>query len=452
MNEMINVPSMNKIYEDNRLQEYFKVLGEQRTKELTKAFISSIKKDILSGSGYTSEEILILLDNQLKQYLPTELKNVVNCTGVLIHTNLGRAKISKKILESTSEKLANYLNIEFDLEKGKRGERGAYLKNIICKTTGAEASLIVNNNASAVFLILNELAKKSEVIVSRGELVEIGGSFRVPDIMNMSGAKLKEIGTTNKTKLNDYINNINENTTMLMKVHRSNFFLEGFTEEVLIDKIASLAQENNLISYYDVGSAILTKDSSSTFEWEESVSEILKYGVDLVSFSGDKLLGGPQAGIIVGKREYIDRLKKNPLYRVLRVGKVTETILYETIKEHNKPISEIDLPFFRQIRQSKEILYNRAYSLGKRIFVKTSIIEHSAKVGGGSLPKIKLESYAIEIDATEEVSKRAFYNLLALEKPILGFLKGSKLVLDVIAINDDDIEYITSQINREYSK
>jgi len=451
MSSLSVIPSVNKVLANSKILKLIKVIGEDKTKIIIRAKLDKIRQDLLSGKDYTEDDIINDIIVSLSSHRAEELKPIINGTGVLLHTNLGRALFDKKVLERSCVVLSNYLNIEFDLTKGKRGERGSYLKNIICSLTGAEASLVVNNNASAVFLVLSEIAKDKEVIVSRGELVEIGGSFRVPDIMQESGAILKEVGTTNKTKISDYANNANSNTALLMKVHKSNFYQEGFITEVSISEINKVAKKFNIPSYYDVGAALLKPLPKSSFGWEESIKEIIEIGTDLVSFSGDKLLGGPQAGIIVGKQELIDRLKRNPLYRVLRVGKLTETVLYETLKEHLLPEKDMAIPLFKMINQDTHQLEFKANKLVSMLDVTSSIITTNARVGGGTLPQKKISSSAIQIAETESSNVKAFHELLKLDKPILSYLKDGKLVLDVIAVDVVDLEYIASMINNIYN-
>ena len=304
-----SIPKVDKLASNKA----FKDLSNSLIISIVKKKIEELRANILNKTINSIDEEA-LINEILKEYnfiVKPSLQKVINATGVIVHTNLGRSLINKNIFEKAKDIASSYNNLEYDLEKGKRGERYSHISKVFCELLDCEDVLIVNNNASAVFLVLNTFARQKEVAVSRGELVEIGGSFRVPDVMSSSGAILKEIGTTNKTHLRDYENAINENTAMLMKVHKSNYSIEGFTQDVSFKDIIQLAKENNIIDYYDMGSGHLVDLPYGLNESEPSVLEYMKHKPSLLSFSGDKLLGSVQAGIIVGKKKYIDQLKKN---------------------------------------------------------------------------------------------------------------------------------------------
>ena len=295
------------------------------------------------------------------------IKKVINGTGTILHTNLGRAIISKKHADYLSEVVTSYSNLEYNLEEGKRGERYSHFEKLICKITGAEAAMAVNNNAAAVMLVLSSMAAEKEVIVSRGELVEVGGKFRIPDVMKSSNAHLVEIGTTNKTHLEDYEDAISENTGAFLKVHTSNFKILGFTESVSIEELCKLGREKDIPVIEDIGSGVLIDLSKYGLEYEPTVQDSIKAGVDVVSFSGDKLLGGPQAGIIVGKKKYIDKMKKNPLTRAFRIDKFTATILemifHEYLNEENAikniPVLSLITKDLKEIAKNTNDLFNK---------------------------------------------------------------------------------------------
>ena len=290
------------------------------------------------------------------------IKKVINGTGTILHTNLGRAIISKKHADYLSEVVTSYSNLEYNLEEGRRGERYSHFEKLICKITGAEAAMAVNNNAAAVMLVLSSMAAEREVIVSRGELVEVGGKFRIPDVMKSSNAHLVEIGTTNKTHLEDYEDAISENTGAFLKVHTSNFKILGFTESVSIEELCKLGREKDIPVIEDIGSGVLIDLSKYGLEYEPTVQDSIKAGVDVVSFSGDKLLGGPQAGIIVGKKKYIDKMKKNPLTRAFRIDKFTATILEMIFHEYlNEEDAIKNIPVLSLI--TKELLKTMQLSL-----------------------------------------------------------------------------------------
>lgn len=454
MTDFSVIPSMNSLLDNNDLQDLITQLGNEKAKEILANSLSQIRKEIKAGVELDKPEILRRIKHDLKRDKPLELKAVINCTGTLLHTNLGRAILSKKVMNQVTELLTNYVNVEFDLQTGKRGKRGEYIAQLLCNLTKAESALVVNNNASATYLILNEFSKETDVLVSRGELVEIGGSFRVPDIMSLSGANLKEIGTTNKTKLSDYKNNINSKTSMIMKVHQSNFKIVGFTEETEIDDLIHLAQENSLISYYDLGSGLISKKDNMNIKWDHTVKEIIDMGIDLVSFSGDKLLGATQAGLIVGKKCYIDRLKKNPLYRILRVGKLTDAVLYFTLKNYLHFEKDfVEIPFFKMLNQSQDFIKDKAERLSSLLNPKIEhqVIPSKARTGGGSMPGVVLDSYAIEISESDEKNASNYLKLLDLDKPIITYLSQGKLIIDLITVNNSDFKYISDEINQLYT-
>ena len=325
-----SIPKVDKFI----LNEKFDDLSTSLIVSITQEVLQTLRENILNKSvdSFSEDELVQTVLKKYEELTKPSLQKLINATGVIIHTNLGRSLIDEKTFEKVKTLFTGYNNLEYDLANGKRGERYSHISKVICKLLGCEDVLIVNNNASAVFLILNTFAKKKEVIVSRGELVEIGGSFRIPDVMKNSGAKLVEVGATNKTHFSDYENAINDKTSMLMKVHKSNYSIEGFSSEVEFKDLIKLAKDNGLIDYYDMGSGHLVDLPYGLDLHEPSVIKYMQENPSLLSFSGDKLLGSVQAGIIVGKKEYIEKLKKNQLLRMLRVDKLTLAILEESIK------------------------------------------------------------------------------------------------------------------------
>lgn len=306
------LPKTDKLLEDECLIELVNKFGRASVLIEIRNVLENYRKNILNDKvkTYISDEIIIkeIIININNKYEST-IKKVINGTGVIIHTNLGRSLLSENAIKNLNNVMYSYNNLEYDIKKGERGSRYSHVEELLKNLTGAEGALVVNNNAAAVLLVLNEFAKEKEVIVSRGELVEIGGSFRIPEVMEMSGAKLKEVGTTNRTHKRDYENSINENTAALLKVHNSNFKIVGFTHEVSSKEISEIGEKNNILTIEDLGSGALIDLNEFGID-EKTVSDVIKSGIDIVTFSGDKLLGGPQAGIIVGKKQYIERLKK----------------------------------------------------------------------------------------------------------------------------------------------
>jgi L-seryl-tRNA(Ser) seleniumtransferase len=379
-----------------------------------------------------------------------QIRTVINASGVVIHTNMGRSRLSESAVKRMTETAYMYSNLEYNLEQGKRGSRHDLTEDLIKKSTGAEAVLVVNNNAAAVYLILKALAKNKEVIVSRGELVEIGGSFRVSSIMEESGALLKEVGTTNKTHYADYEKAINENTGMVMKVHTSNFKVIGFTKNVSSAELMKLkADSPEVIIYEDLGSGALYPFQAHGIGEEPLVSSIINQGIDLVSFSGDKLLGGPQAGIIAGKKKYIDILKKHQLARVLRVDKFTIAALNETL---NAYLNEdfLSIPTVRDILKTPDEIRVRTLKLMGQIHnrdnLKTDIIEEFSKVGGGTMPEVKLPTYCLVLKHDNGASYLA--NLLRETRvPIIVRIKDDEVLLDLRTVTEEEESILIEAIN-----
>jgi len=390
----------------------------------------------------------MLRKNILKQYtdiMTPSLQKIINATGVIVHTNLGRSLINSESFERAKEIATSYNTLEYDIDKGKRGERYSHLTTLFTKLLDCEDVLVVNNNASAVFLILNTFAKRKEVIVSRGELVEIGGSFRIPEVMKNSGAKLLEVGATNKTHLRDYEENITERTKMLMKVHKSNYSIEGFSTEVQFKEISKLAKKKGLIDYFDLGSGHLVDLPYGLSSSEPTLREILKNEPSLLSFSGDKLFGSVQAGIILGKKELIAKLKKNQLLRMLRVDKVTLSILTEDIK--NMLLEKYEnLPTLRMLFTGTAQLRTHAKAVHEQIkdLVRSNIIETETLIGGGSTPNKKIPSIAVTI-AFKNYSPNKIQKYFR-EKRIIGRIEDDTFLLDFRTIQKEDIPSLIKSI------
>jgi len=415
--------------------------------KISKQIIEQLREDILSKKINSIDEKK-LVSNVITQYnelTKPSLQKIINATGVIVHTNLGRSLISSKTFDKVKEIVTSYNNLEYDLKKGKRGERYSHISKVICEFLGCEDVLIVNNNASAVFLVLNTFAKDKEAIVSRGELVEIGGSFRVPDVMSSSGAILKEIGTTNKTHAKDYINACNDNTSILMKVHKSNYTIEGFTNEVSHEEIVKIAKENNVIDYYDMGSGHMIDLPYNLNLQEPSVLNIMKYNPSLISFSGDKLLGSIQAGIIVGKKKYIDELKKNQLLRMLRVDKITLAILEDNITSLILGKNE-EIPTLKMLFTSIDILEKRAIELQEKIqnHYTCEIIYTSTVIGGGTTPNKKIPTVALAISFNSFKANKI--EKIFREHNIIGRIENDKYLLDFRSIQESELDILEKTI------
>ena len=427
MNLLRNLPKVDKFITHPLLAG----LNKHLLVKLSKEAIEELRQEILANTSHTIDEDALArsVKRRYEALFEPSLKPLINATGVILHTNMGRSVIAKSLLERASSVICNYSNLEYNLEKGCRGERYEHVSTHLKELLNVEDVLVVNNNASAVFLILNTFAKKKEVVVSRGELVEIGGSFRIPEVMKQSGAKLCEVGATNKTKLHDYEEAIHENTAMLMKVHQSNFSIEGFSEDVPYEKIQALAVQNNLLDYYDLGSGYIPDLPYNLGQNEHSLTHILTCNPSLISFSGDKLFGSVQAGIIAGKKELIAKLKKNQLLRMLRVDKITLSLLEESIKAYLKEEYE-QLPTLWLLFQSIEALNTRALRLKEAIgHEKCDVIESQTYMGGGTLPNRKFPTIALSIKGKATMLEKAFR-----KERVIGRIENDQFLLDLRAL------------------
>ena len=384
-----------------------------------------------------------------KKHTPN-MRMVINATGTILHTNLGRAPISQEHMARLADIVTGYSNLEYNLEEGKRGERYSHFEELLCKITGAEAAMAVNNNAAAVMLILSSMAKGGEVIVSRGELVEIGGKFRIPDVMEQSGATLVEVGTTNKTHFADYEDAITEETKALLKVHTSNYRIVGFTDSVSVADLSPLAKEHDLPIIEDLGSGVLVDLSKYGLTYEPTVQDSIASGADVVCFSGDKLLGGPQAGIIVGKKKYIDQMKKNQLTRALRIDKFTATALELVLQEYlSEELAMKNLPVLRMINESKDSIGERAGELcemlkNAELAADISLEDIESQIGGGSLPLERIPSVAVVIDPHNMSVPQLEVALRYAEVPIIPRTINDKIYMDVRTIESRWFEKIVA--------
>ncbi|EOC99799.1 L-seryl-tRNA(Sec) selenium transferase [Caldisalinibacter kiritimatiensis] len=401
------------------------------------------------------QNITDIIEKRIKEKISLKFKRVINGTGVVIHTNLGRSLISEDVMENIYELVTNYSNLEFDLELGKRGSRYSHVEEILTRITGAESALVVNNNAAAVMLVLSSLAKEKEVVVSRGELVEIGGSFRVPDVMEQSGAKLVDVGTTNKTHISDYEQAISEETAALMKVHTSNYRILGFTESVSLDEIVKLGRNNNIPVIEDLGSGVLIDLSKYGLEYEPTVQDSIKAGADIVTFSGDKLLGGPQAGIIVGNKKYIDIMKKNPLTRAVRVDKFTLSSLEATLRLYLDEEEAMEkIPTLKMITMPIHEIERKAVKLSNTLKerveenLQVEVVDVFSQVGGGSMPLEELPSKGVVIYSKMLKASSIERKLREQDIPIVARVYKEKLYLDLRTVKDDEIEIICKTFKR----
>lgn len=437
----------------NELLQQFELDENQLTtavKETVDECRNLILQEKWSGPIPGDEQFISYLFNKVEKNLHKQfqytLKKVINATGVIIHTNLGRAPLSQRAIRHVVETAESYSNLEYDLEKGSRGSRHSHVEKLLRKITGAESAMVVNNNAAAVYLVLREFAKDKEVIVSRGELVEIGGSFRISSIMEESGARLVEVGTTNKTHLYDYERAITEDTAMILKVHKSNFKMVGFTESVSSDQLAQITSKHeNIILYEDLGSGALYDYTQHGIGSEPVVRDILKNGVHIASFSGDKLLGGPQAGIIVGKKELINRLKKNQLARVVRVDKMTLAALEGTLLDYLKGNEKVkQIPVVKGLLMSQNEMKERTTKFIHALSNKTnnyeiSLQESVSQVGGGTMPGVDLPSFSAFLKHSNLSAQTIAQKLrLEHEPAIIVRIQNEGIIIDLRCVTEEE--------------
>ena len=455
------IPSVEKILESPELQseirEFSHPLVAAAVKQAVEVLRDEVKKD---KEAVSSAGIVKMVKNIIAQQTSAALKPVINAAGVVLHTNLGRAPMDGETLSFIQSVSAAYSNLEFDLKEGKRSKRGIFVEKLLCLLTSAEAAMAVNNNAGAVLLILSVLASGKEVIVSRGELVQIGGGFRIPEILALSGAKLKEVGTTNQTAIADYENAITPETAVLLKVHQSNFKMIGFVKRALINELVKLGKKHSLCVVEDLGSGVLLRTEDFELAHEPTAFEALSAGADLVCFSGDKLLGAPQAGIILGRKKYIDILKKHPLHRALRLDKMFLAGLEKVLLYYLKGQATEKIPVWQMISLPLKALQARAEKIKaalEKSDIKIAIQKSQSTVGGGSLPGETLPTVVISVQSfgrspqDESVDRQA---KLFREQPtpIIGRIENDRFVLDLRTVFPQQDEIIISAIRNIFSK
>lgn len=452
-----NIPKVDVLLEMEIIQLLIEQYGRETVMEAIREEMEALRAFI--GACEKEEKIVRQIQDLPQQIVrhverlhTPNMRMVINGTGTILHTNLGRAPISQEHVSKLADIVTGYSNLEYNLEAGKRGERYSHFEKLLCKLTGAEAAMAVNNNAAAVMLILSSMAKSGEVIVSRGELVEIGGKFRIPDVMEQSGASLVEVGTTNKTHYSDYEEAITENTKALLKVHTSNYRIVGFTDTVTIDDLVPLAKEHDLPIIEDLGSGVLIDLSKYGLTYEPTVQDSIRKGADVVCFSGDKLLGGPQAGIIIGKKKYIDQMKKNQLTRALRIDKFTATVLELVLQEYLSEEKAIqNIPVLRMITETEEEVAHRAQNL-KRMLRRAGLAAEfglekcESQIGGGSLPLERIPSMAVTIKPEKMSVPQLEEKMRHLEVPIIPRTANDTIYLDVRTIETRWFKKITEML------
>jgi L-seryl-tRNA(Ser) seleniumtransferase len=425
-----DLPSVDELLKDDRLAEEPRPLAL----DAARAALARAREEILDGGD--PGDIVTRVQAELDAFRGARLRRTLNATGVIVHTNLGRAPLAAAALSRVHEAARGYSNLEYDLAEGSRGSRQDHIAPILRRLTGSEAALVVNNNAAAVLLALAALAEGREVLVSRGELIEIGDGFRIPDVLARSGARLHEVGTTNRTRAADYDRAVGPETALLLRVHQSNFRVVGFTEQPSVAELATAARRHGLPLVDDLGSGVLAR-----LEDEPSAKESLAAGADLVCFSGDKLLGGPQAGIIVGRADLVEQLRRHPLQRAVRADKLTLAALEGTLGLYLDPERAArEVPVLRMLQEPSKVVRARAERLAA--LVGGEVEETVARVGGGALPLAELPSFACAIQ--EELAAP----LRAGEPPVVGIVRDGRCLLDCRTLADDEIDEVAAAVAR----
>jgi L-seryl-tRNA(Ser) seleniumtransferase len=451
LNSRARLPAVDRLLSADASQTLIQEFGRSAVTNGIRSTLARLRNELQGNPDHpmpNADTLMQLVSEDLQQSQINRLRPVINLTGTVLHTNLGRALLPVAAIEQLTQILGSASNLEFDLKSGKRGDRDASVEALICQITGAEAATVVNNNAAAVLLVLQTLGRDREIPVSRGELVEIGGSFRIPEIMASSGCRLVEVGATNRTHLADFSRAINSNTALLMKVHTSNYEIKGFTKAVPEAELAALAHQHQLPFVNDLGSGTLIDLSRYGLPFEPTAQAALTQGADLVTFSGDKLLGGPQAGIIVGRRDLIEQLKSNPLKRALRVDKMTMVTLFEVLKLYLHPDTlATNLPTLRYLTRPADSLRALASELQAELapalkgIARVNVIECLSQIGSGSLPLERLPSYGLTL-TTDSGTDQALTGLAAafraLPVPVIGRIHDRQLIFDLRTLDHPD--------------
>ena len=449
------LPAVDRVLREEPMLHLAQQLPQETLSHAVQELITSLRQEILETGEKISPErlnpaaIAAAAAKKCRLLLQPSLRKVINATGTLLHTNLGRAPLSPQSLRAINDVAAGYSNLEFELDSGCRGERFSHVESLLTQLTGAEAALVVNNNSGAVLLALTALGKGREAIVSRGELVEIGGAFRIPEVMEAGGVILREVGSSNRTHLHDYQRAINENTSILLKVHTSNYRIVGFTTEVSARELLPLAREHDLILMEDLGSGLLLDLSRYGLEREPTVPEVVKAGVDVITFSGDKLLGGPQAGLIVGRADLIKKIRKHPLARALRIDKLTLAALESTLRLYLKPEQVLqELPVLKMFSAASEQQKQRCQSLYERLEAESlaaeiTLVEDISRVGGGAMPLTELSDWAVEINPLQKSTADLAKQLRTFSPAVVTRVQNDRLLVNLRAVFAEEEALLT---------
>ena len=453
------LPKVDAVLLKPEVAEWIETYGRTMVSAAVRGTIDSLRQDILDGKEIEDleKDTLRRTAQALAKSQEMNFRRIINATGIVLHTNMGRAALSKQAADAAWQAARYYSNLELNLASGKRGSRYDHVLDLIKEITGCEDALVVNNNAAAVLLVLDTLAKGGETLLSRGEMVEIGGSFRVPEVMKLGGTDLVEVGTTNKTHLFDYEQAITERTKVILKVHTSNYRITGFSQSVERAELMQLAGDHGLVAFEDLGSGFLADLRDEGITDEPRVQDVVASGMDVISFSGDKLLGGPQAGIIVGKKRYVEQMKKNQLTRALRIDKMTVAALEATLKEYLDPdrVKETN-PTLNRLTVSQGELKRRAETLCAKLESALgqafSTEEDVSQAGGGSLPGVLLPSWVVRLSLPGVDEERLTVRLREQRPAVMARKNRNELVLDVRTVGDEELDDLVQAIRCAYEK
>lgn len=457
-NLLKNIPSIDALLQEKKVLDWLNTYDRPFITNILRKSVHDLREELQDARSPSMEvnrladHILERAESHLRLFFDSKLKRVINGTGVILHTNLGRAPLAPEVRKKLDQLAENYCSVEFDLETGKRGERTSVVEHLITELSGSESAAVVNNNAAAVLLALSSIAAGKEVIISRGQLIEIGGAFRIPEVMAQSGATMVEIGTTNKTHLGDYENAITERTGAIMVAHPSNYRVLGFTQEVRMEKLVSLAKLHKIPIIYDLGGGVFIDLEKYGLPHEPVVSRNVALGVDVITFSGDKILGGPQAGIIVGKNIYLQKIRKNHLLRALRLDKLILAALEETLKLYFQKDFVQKVPSLRMLTEDMSAQKKRAESLlsslSKEVFEAGSfeIVVGSSQVGSGAIPLEELKSYVLRLSHYSLTANELAHSFRCNSPPIIGYIRDEKFYLNMRTIRDSECPVLKEAI------
>ncbi|HEX9653791.1 MAG TPA: L-seryl-tRNA(Sec) selenium transferase [bacterium] len=452
------IPPSNEIFSHPQIRSLLKKYSRDFVHSVVREQIESHKQFLLNQKNNLSRErhkqkIVREVIGKIEKLMQPGLQRVINATGIILHTGLGRAPLCRDARENLQNIAEGYSSLEIDLESGERGDRATRVEELICRLTGADAACVVNNNAAAVLLTLNTLAFEKEVIISRGQLIEIGGSFRMPDVMQRSGAQMVEVGTTNKTHLQDFEKAITPATGLVCVVHPSNYRVKGFTKEVNLSELVEISKKHQVPIFQDLGGGVLVDLKKYNLPYEPVVRESVEIGVDIISFSGDKVLGGPQSGLIVGKSKYIDMIKKNPLMRALRCDKLVYAVLEPTLRLYfHEPSLKTSNEVLRMLLESPNRLEKRARRLQKQVSATARKLGHigvertTVQIGSGALPLEELPSWALVLRSNKTSTSELARKFRLSSTPIIGYIRDDKLLFDIRTIRPDQDQLLVETI------